>query len=144
MRDSSPPSASSPPLVTSLLPSSPPSRESASTPLMTSQLHWVDLCPREEVSEIGLFPTEVDRGGAPYPLLLIRTGTGLYALHDECPHRHIPISESGYLDGDVVHCGWHHWGFSVETGAHIIPTGNCVPTFPLREEGEMIQIALPW
>lgn len=107
------------------------------------RLRWVAVCDEDEVSVHGLYPYDVDRDGSEYPILMIRTYGGLYALHDECPHRRIAISESGYLDGEVVHCGWHHWGFEVETGAHTMPTGVCVDRFDVKLEEGCVWIALP-
>lgn len=155
------PSASTPqvsatPLRTSLI-QPPPSLLSASHPSSSTPPHaslesadaprsprWVKLCDAAEVAEVGLYPHEVTRGADPYPLLLIRTEGGLHALHDECPHRRIAISEMGYLEGEVVRCGWHHWGFHVENGEHIIPTGVCVDRFAVREEAGEVWVDLPW
>ena len=110
----------------------------------TPKLRWVDLCDEEDILAEGLYPYDVDRDGSTYPIIMIRTYGGLYALHDECPHRRIAISESGYIDGEVVHCGWHHWGFNVETGHHTMPTGVCVDRFDVKVDSDRIWIALPW
>ena len=141
------------PVRTSLIPQAPQGLGGArtggnasdtSTAEDASTLRWVDLCECEEVVDVGLYPHEVTRDGYPYPILLIRTEGGLYGLHDECPHRQIAISEMGYLEGEVVRCGWHHWGFHVESGDHIIPTGVCVDHFKVKEEGGRVLIGLPW
>jgi nitrite reductase (NADH) small subunit len=109
-----------------------------------STLRWVEVCDEDEVLVEGLYPYDVDRDEMKYPILIIRTHKSLYALHDECPHRRVSLSEKGYLDGDVVHCGWHHWGFKVESGAHTIPTGVCVGRFDLKIEEGRVSIGLPW
>jgi NADPH-dependent 2,4-dienoyl-CoA reductase/sulfur reductase-like enzyme/nitrite reductase/ring-hydroxylating ferredoxin subunit len=49
------------------------------------------------------------------PVLLARTGGGLFAIGAECTHYHGPLAE-GLLDGETVHCPWHHACFSLRTG----------------------------
>ncbi|MBN8247198.1 MAG: Rieske 2Fe-2S domain-containing protein [Verrucomicrobia bacterium] len=39
-----------------------------------------------------------------------------FAVADRCPHRAGPLG-AGYLDGQVLHCPLHGWGFDVTTGA---------------------------
>ncbi|MBM4291643.1 MAG: Rieske 2Fe-2S domain-containing protein [Deltaproteobacteria bacterium] len=93
---------------------------------------WRRVCPAEDVAADGLYPFALPLGDLLHaPLLVVRRGDALYALHDECPHRRVKLSERAYLKGDLVVCGWHHWGFHLETGAHMLPTGICVPTYPL-------------
>ena len=106
-------------------------------------LRWIKICHANEVSIEGLYPYDVTREHHKYPLLIIRTHAGLYALRDECPHRRVPLSESGYLNGEVVHCGHHHWGFNVQTGSHTIPTGICVDRFDVKIEESHIWVAIP-
>ena len=131
-----------PPISASLFPATTPFTQAQSVTPSSTSSNWVELCSSDDVSTKGLYPFDLDRDGFTFPLLVIRTIGGLYALHDECPHRRVPISESGYLDGQVVHCGWHHWGFSVETGEHTIPTGNCVERFDVKEENGLVWINL--
>ena len=66
-----------------------------------------------------------------YPLVLVKDRGHIYAFHDECPHRRLPISEQGYIDTErnLVMCGFHRWGFDLSTGKHMIPTGNCIKSF---------------
>ena len=108
------------------------------------ELRWVELCTSEDTLVDGLYPFDISKDDDDFPILLLRVNGSLYALHDECPHRRIRISESGYLDGDNVHCGWHHWGFSIHTGEHTVPTGVCVNRFEVREEEGKISLGIPW
>jgi phenylpropionate dioxygenase-like ring-hydroxylating dioxygenase large terminal subunit len=50
-------------------------------------------------------------------VVLFRTGTGISALHDQCPHRLVPLSH-GRVVGDTIECPYHGWRFSGE--------GTCV------------------
>ena len=40
----------------------------------------------------------------------------VFAIADRCPHRAGPLGE-GYVEGCVLHCPLHGWGFDVRTGA---------------------------
>lgn len=40
----------------------------------------------------------------------------VFAITDRCPHRAGPLG-AGYLEGCVLHCPLHGWGFDVRTGA---------------------------
>jgi nitrite reductase/ring-hydroxylating ferredoxin subunit len=120
-----------------------PSFESTK-PSISSPTRWIELCERSETLADGLYPYEVRKGEYDHPILLIRLNGALYALHDECPHRRIQISESGYIDGDVVYCGWHHWGFKIESGAHIVPTGICVARYEVKEDHDKVFIGVTW
>ena len=111
-------------------------------PLKTSR--WIELCSEDEVLNKGIYSYATDRDEAEYPILIVRTDSGLHALHDECPHRRVAISERGYLDGEVVHCGFHHWGFEIETGAHTMSTGICIDRFEVKVEGGRVLIGVPW
>ena len=94
---------------------------------------WRRVCDASEVAEEGLYPFSLAlSGGLTLPLLVVRRGGALSALYDECPHRRVKLSERAYFKDELVVCGWHHWGFHVRTGAHMIPTGICVPTYPLE------------
>ncbi len=65
-------------------------------------------------------------------IALFRTGEGLFAIADVCPHQHAPLSE-GTLEGRVVECAWHGWRFDLATGSFPGMTG-CprVERFPVR------------
>ncbi|WP_170328414.1 Rieske 2Fe-2S domain-containing protein [Ruegeria arenilitoris] len=54
-------------------------------------------------------PIRVRFGGK--PVALFRNGTGVSALHDQCPHRLVPLSD-GRVVGDTIECPYHGWRFS--------------------------------
>ena len=76
------------------------------------------------------------------PVLLLRHGDGLHAIHDRCSHRGCPLSD-GEIDGEVVVCGCHGSRFrlrdgSVERGPATAPQ----PVFETREREGRIQVRL--
>lgn len=115
-----------------------------SSKLPPEHLTWIDVCETDDTIIDGLYPYEVPRGDGlpPHPILLLRVNGELHALHDQCPHRRVSLSESGYLDGDIIYCGRHHWGFKVSTGEHTLPTGIHIEGYELREREGKIQIGM--
>ena len=80
------------------------------------------------------------------PVVFFRTEDGRpIALHDRCPHRHLPLS-MGKLTGDEIQCGYH--GLQIaENGRCVkapqqdfIPPDACVNAFPLIEKWQWIWI----
>ena len=64
-----------------------------------------------------------------------------YAIDEDCPHAHGPLSE-GPLDGMRVSCPLHGWIFDVTTGACPSVPGASVQTYPVRLRGEEVQVGL--
>ena len=109
----------------------------------TTEVSWFELGPLEELTEDGLYGYEIELAEGAHPVLIAQREGARYALHDECPHRHVKLSTEGYLEDDRVVCGFHRWSFHLDTGAHMIPTGICVATYQLKEEGGSLWVALP-
>lgn len=76
------------------------------------------------------------------PVLLVRHGSTLHALHDRCSHRGCPLSD-GELDGEVIECTCHGSRFrladgSIERGPATTPQ----PSYEVRERDGKIEIRL--
>jgi nitrite reductase (NADH) small subunit/3-phenylpropionate/trans-cinnamate dioxygenase ferredoxin subunit len=65
-----------------------------------------------------------------------------YALDDACPHAGAPLSDGLVMDRTVT-CTWHGWRFSLEDGRHLEGSRCRVATYPVRVEGDEIQVAVP-
>jgi phenylpropionate dioxygenase-like ring-hydroxylating dioxygenase large terminal subunit len=72
------------------------------------------------------------------PVLLYRTGSGVYtALADRCPHRQVPLS-AGSRVGDDIRCGYHGLSFGPDgrcnhiPGQVQIPATLSVATYPVE------------
>jgi 3-phenylpropionate/trans-cinnamate dioxygenase ferredoxin subunit len=76
------------------------------------------------------------------PVALVRTPGEVYAIHDECSHAAIALSE-GEVDGCTLECWLHGSRFDLRTGA---PTGppatEPVPTYDVRIDGDDVLVAV--
>ncbi len=78
-----------------------------------------------------------------YGLCVARSLGAVHALHDECTHGQVPLSE-GDVEGGYVECWMHGSQFDLSTGA---PTGppatEPVAVYPVRINGDHIEVRLP-
>lgn len=66
-----------------------------------------------------------------------------FAINDLCPHMGASLS-SGHVEEHAVTCPWHAWRFSVKDGTWLDnPRGIGTDSWPVRLEGDSIQVAVP-
>jgi nitrite reductase (NADH) small subunit len=67
-----------------------------------------------------------------------------FAINDTCPHMGASLAE-GYVEGDAVICPWHAWRFCIRDGLWLDNPKSklCNETYPVRVEGESIQVQTP-
>lgn len=100
---------------------------------------WIDVGAVTEVPRRGARRVSTPRGD----IAIFRTGDGeLFALRDQCPHKHGPLSQ-GIVHGRTVTCPLHAWNIDLATGE---PTGadagkGCTPTVALRVENGRLLLA---
>jgi nitrite reductase/ring-hydroxylating ferredoxin subunit len=74
------------------------------------------------------------------PVLLLRRGQEIFAIHDRCSHRGCSLSE-GELEGDDVVCACHGSRFDVRTGAlKRGPATAPQPAFQVRVADELVEL----
>jgi nitrite reductase (NADH) small subunit len=72
---------------------------------------------------------------------LFRTGDGLFAIDNFCPHRGAPLHDGFVTDG-VVTCPWHQWQFQLADGiCKNIPKVR-VTTYPVEVRDGAIWVNL--
>ncbi|WP_072803190.1 aromatic ring-hydroxylating oxygenase subunit alpha [Rhodococcoides yunnanense] len=86
-------------------------------------------------------------------LMLMRDGGTIYALHDRCPHRGVPLSEGDQQFPGTVSCPYHGWTFKLDTGllAAVITDGPdskicgklSVKTYAVEERLGLTWVYLP-
>jgi NADPH-dependent 2,4-dienoyl-CoA reductase/sulfur reductase-like enzyme/nitrite reductase/ring-hydroxylating ferredoxin subunit len=71
-------------------------------------------------------------------VLLVRVGTEIFAIDAHCSHYHGPLAE-GVVDGESIHCPWHHACFDLRTGeAARAPALNALSVWKVEHEGDRI------
>ena len=76
-------------------------------------------------------------------IAVFQAGGEYYALDDACPHQGAQLSDGVVYDVDrSVTCTWHGWRFSLEDGRHLEGSRCRVATYPVRVEGDAIQVGV--
>ena len=99
---------------------------------------WVTVAQRSALKPGDVLGVQVkDKEVALYDL----DGT-IYATENTCTHAYAYLSD-GWVDGDIIECPLHGGRFEIKTGKGLGPPIDCdIKTFPVRVEGENIQIKL--
>ncbi len=73
------------------------------------------------------------------PVLLLRDGELIFAIHDRCSHRGCSLSE-GVLEGSEIVCGCHGSRFDLRNGALLGgPATSAQPSFQVRVEDGVVR-----
>lgn len=82
-------------------------------------------------------PVRVEVDGE--PVVLVRVGDDVHALHDTCSHQEASLSEGEMWDGELE-CPLHGSTFSLETGApSCLPAMKPVPTYAVTlDDGDVV------
>lgn len=72
-------------------------------------------------------------------IAVFKTGKGLRACNNRCPHEGYPLSQGTMDDGCVLTCNWHNWKFDLEDGSNIYD-GDHVRVYPVEQRGEEIWV----
>lgn len=78
---------------------------------------------------------------AGHSLALFNVDGRFHALANRCAHRGGPLGQ-GVLQGTLVVCPWHAWGFDVTSGANDQNPAVSVPSYDVKVEGEDVLVRL--
>ncbi len=97
---------------------------------------WVAVLDEHDLPENQ--PRKVNAAGT--PVMLVRRGRRIHAIHHTCSHLGGPLSE-GKLEGDTIKCPWHGSTYSIEDG-HVIhgPSQHPQPVLETRVRNGQIEV----
>ncbi len=99
---------------------------------------WIRICSLAEAPAAG----EVTEAEVDGTVLCVANREGVFsALDNVCPHRQGPLGQ-GWLEGRAVLCPWHAWAFDLETGVAEPPEQAQVAVYPVRIEGNAVEVYL--
>lgn len=97
---------------------------------------WVPVMDSSELVEGQLRSSDADGT----PVLVVRRGAQVFAIHDQCGHRGCLLSK-GELAGTVVTCSCHGSRFDIRDGALLRgPATRAQPAFDCRDVGGRIEV----
>src|SRR5260370_20116259 len=76
-------------------------------------------------------------------VLLVAVDDQVFAYEDRCCHQQVKLS-AGKLDGSVLTCSAHEWGYAVCTGRGLNPHNVRLRALPVRVDRHEIPVAVPW
>ena len=83
-------------------------------------------------------PVRVEVDGE--PVVLVRRGDDVRALHDTCSHAEASLSEGEVFDGEIE-CVLHGSMFSLQTGQpSCLPAMKPVPTYEVTVDGDEVVV----
>jgi len=100
---------------------------------------FVRVCAVADVAPGAVVPAEVE--GTPIAVVHGEDGQ-FYAIHDECSHASIPLSE-GEVDGCTLECWLHGSRFDLRTGKPSGPPATeSVPVYPTEVADGDVYVSL--
>ena len=103
---------------------------------VVEQASWLPVLALEDIPLMGARVLE----GAPVgPVALFRSGDGVFALKDRCPHKGGPLSQ-GIVHGRQVTCPLHGWTIDLATGQATAPDVGCAGSLSVRVEGGQVYL----
>jgi nitrite reductase/ring-hydroxylating ferredoxin subunit/uncharacterized membrane protein len=97
----------------------------------------------EELTEGKLSRGEIDVDGQKLPLVLLREGGQVHALHGRCAHAGGPLAEGELVDGHCVRCPWHGSTYDMRDGAVWQgPSAYPQPRFETRVRDGNVEVRL--
>ncbi len=102
-------------------------------------LEYVTVATVDELGEGDRLIVDIDGD----PIAVFNLAGEYYAIMDICSHDDGPVAE-GPLEGYEIECPRHGAHFDVRTGEVLsLPAVVDIPAYPVRVEGDEIQIGLP-
>ena len=108
----------------------------AATFILTRRMNWRPACSISTLGEETPFAVEV----AGVPVCIVRVADEVFAVHDECTHEAVPLSQ-GDVEDCMIECWRHGSRFDLRTGAVINPPAvEPVRHYPTRVHGGQVYV----
>jgi 3-phenylpropionate/trans-cinnamate dioxygenase ferredoxin component len=99
----------------------------------------IKVCAVEDIGTGSAISADID--GVPVAVVRAQDGT-VYALHDECSHAAVPLSE-GEIEDCTVECWLHGSRFDLRTGQPTgLPATEPVPVYPVEIRDGFVFVSL--
>jgi nitrite reductase (NADH) small subunit len=97
---------------------------------------WIQVLNLDDIPRLGARVVRTDT----VDIAVFRTaGNQVFALQDECPHKHGPLSQ-GIVHGDSVSCPLHNWKIELATGEALGPDTGCTRVFEAKVDGGLVYL----
>lgn len=101
-------------------------------------MSWRSACPLRDLDEAAPLGVVVDD----VAVCVVRLGETVFAVHDECTHEAVPLSEGEVEDG-TIECWRHGSRFDLRTGAVLGPPAvRPVEVYRTRVDDAQVQVDL--
>ena len=102
------------------------------------------VCALSDVAEPGALRVELEAGGHPEALAVVRFEGEVYAVEDVCSHAEVALSEGEveeFKGAPTIECWLHGSCFDLRTGEPTnLPATEPVSVYPVRVEGEDVYV----
>jgi nitrite reductase/ring-hydroxylating ferredoxin subunit/uncharacterized membrane protein len=104
---------------------------------------WRPVADAAVLVEGQLQSGELEADGQKIPLVLLKRGGEVYALHNTCAHLGGPLAEGTLVDETCVECPWHGSRFDMRDGNVVRgPSAYPQPSFETRVRGGKVEARL--
>lgn len=100
--------------------------------------NWYDLCQLTDVPVRGSRRAVIEEKTIG---LFRTTDNTIYAIDDECPHKHGPLSQ-GIVHDNCVTCPLHNWVIDLRSGEAVGADSGSVKSYPVKIVDGRIQLLM--
>jgi toluene monooxygenase system ferredoxin subunit len=108
---------------------------------MSEDIAWHDAVPAGELWEGDILDVEV---AGEQVLLVHLAGGEIRAYQGICPHQQVLLADGKWdEESGRLECAGHNWEFDLRTGAGVNPAGCRLYQYPVRADGQTVQVGIP-
>jgi len=101
-------------------------------------MNWIDAAAEQDVADGAALAVSLQG----VPVVLVRDGDKIFALHDQCTHGLAKLSD-GFVENGCIECPLHQGKFDLATGEpRCPPVRRAVKTYPVRRHGGRVEVGL--